>query len=144
MSTGIIRVSSRITQGYIAFLKGFLRVLAFSLGVAGISALITLPLWYWATNGRTSFTIAVLIVCATGFLVLLTKHIGNSINDLRSQGLSTASILILPMKRIVKVLATLILIYLTLIVFGSVSLLAGIACALLSIGLIGFLFFAQR
>jgi hypothetical protein len=144
MSTGIIRISSRITQGYIAFFKAVLRVLAFSLGVAGISALITLPLWYWATNGRTSFTIAVLIVCAMGFLVLLVKHIGNSINDLRSQGYSTASILILPLKRIGKVLAALILIYLTLIVFGSVSLLAGIACALLSLGLIGVLFFAQR
>jgi len=144
MSTGIIRISSRITQGYIAFFKGALRVLAFSLGVAGISALITLPLWYWATKGRTSFTIAVLIVCAMGFLVLLVKHIGNSINDLRSQGLSTASILILPIKRIGKVLAALILIYLTLIVFGSVSFIAGIACALLSIGLIGVLFFAHR
>ena len=144
MSTGIIQISSRITQGYIAFFKGLLRVLAFSLGVAGISALITLPLWYWATNGRTSFTIAVLLLCAMGFLVLLVKHIGNSINDLRSQGLSTASILILPMKRIGKMLAALILIYLTLIAFGSVSLIAGIVCALLSIGLIGVLFFAQR
>src|SRR6056297_1533619 len=143
MSTGIIRISSRITQGYIAFFKTVLRVLAFSLGVAGISALITLPLWYWATNGRTSFTFAVLLLCAVCFLVLLIKHIGNSINDLRSQGHSTASILILPMKRIGKVLAALILIYLTLIVFGSVSLLAGIGCALISIGLIGVLFFAH-
>ncbi|MDZ7793633.1 MAG: hypothetical protein U5P10_08080 [Spirochaetia bacterium] len=143
MSTGIIRISSRITQGYIAFFKAVLRVLAFSLAVASLSALITLPLWYWATNGRASFTIAVLIVCAMGFLVLLVKHIGNSINDLKSQSYSTASILILPLKRIGKVLTALILIYLTLIVFGSVSLIAGIACALLSIGLIGVLFFAQ-
>ncbi|MFO7730431.1 MAG: hypothetical protein R6V86_06670 [Spirochaetia bacterium] len=143
MSTGIIRISSRITQGYITFFKAVLRVLAFSFGVASLSALITLPLWYWATNGRTSFTIAVLIVCAMGILLLLLKHIGNSINELKSQGYSTTSILIFPLKRIGKVLAALILIYLTLIVFGSVSLLAGIACTLLSFGLIGVLFFAQ-
>jgi len=144
MSTGIIRISSRITRGYISFFKAVLRVLFFALAVASLSALITLPLWYWATNGRTSFTVAVLLVCAMGCLALLGKHIGNSINDLRNKGYSTASILILPLKRIGKVLAALILIYFTLIVFGTVSILAGIACALLTIGLIGVLFFAQH
>lgn len=144
MSTGLIRISSRITQGYIAFFKAVLRVIGFSLAVAGLSTLITLPLWYWASNGRTSFTIAVLTVCAMGFLALLGKRIGNSINELKNRGYSTASILILPLKRVGKVLAALILVYLTLIVFGSVSVLAGIASALLSIGLIGVLFFAQR
>lgn len=144
MNTGIIQITSRITQGYIVFFKAVLRVLGFSLAVASLSALITLPLWYWATNGRTSFTVAVLIVCAMGFLALLVKRIGNSINGLKNKGYSTVSIIILPLKRIGKVLAAFILIYLTLIVLGSVSIIAGIVCALLSIGLIGILFFAQR
>ncbi len=144
MSTGVFRITSRIAQGYVSALKTFARILAFSVAVAAISAAITLPLWYWATTHRSSFTAAVLILVA-GILIFFTlKQVKAHINNLKTKGFSSSEIILLPLKRIAQILTALVLIYITLITFTTVSPIAGIISAILSIVLIGILFFTSR
>lgn len=144
MSTRVSQITGRIVQGYASALKAIARVIAFSLGVAAISALITLPLWYWATKQRSSFTAAVLTVLAAVMLFFAGKQLRAHINTLKTKGYSTSEIVLLPLKRVGKILAALGLIYITLITFTAVSAAAGVVSALVSITLIGILFFASR
>lgn len=144
MSTHVTRITSRIVQGYFSALKALSRVLAFSAVVAAISALITLPLWYWATTHKSSFTAVVLIVLMGVVLFFSLKQLRSVINNLKTKGFSNSEIILLPLKRIGKLLASLLLVYISLITFTAVSIAAGIISAVLSIILIGILFFASR
>jgi len=144
MNSSILRITYRIAGGYLSFFKSVLRVVAFSLAVAGIATLVTLPLWYWATTHRSSFTTAVLIVLAASVLFLCIKQVRSNVINQKNRGYTTVSIILSPLKKIGKILAAFILIYLTLVVFISVSVPAGIVSALLSIGLVGMLFFTSR
>ncbi len=143
MSTGVFRITTRIAQGYISALRAFVRVLAFSVVVAAISAAITLPLWYWATTHRSSFTAAVLILLAGLMIFFTLKQVKAHISNLKTKGVSSSEIILMPLKRIAKILAALVLIYITLITFTTVSPVVGIISAILSIVLIGILFFAS-
>lgn len=144
MNSSILRFTSRIAGGYLSFFKSVLRVIAFSLAVAGIATLVTLPLWYWATTHRSSFTTAVLIVFAAAVLFLVFKQIRSTVINQKNRGYTTVSIVLSPLKKIGKILSAFILVYLTLIVFISVSVPAGIVSALITIGLVGMLFFTSR
>lgn len=144
MSTGVSQITTRIVEGYVTALKAIARVIAFSLGVAAIAALITLPLWYWATKQRSSFTAAVLIVLTAAMLFFAGKQLSSHINTLKTKGYSTLEIVLLPLKRAGKILTALGLLYITLITFTAVSAAAGVVSALVSIILIGILFFASR
>ncbi|MFW5711849.1 MAG: hypothetical protein ACOC2R_00460 [Spirochaetota bacterium] len=144
MNTGVFRITSRIARGYVSALRACARVLAFSVVVAAISAAITLPLWYWATTHRRSFTAAVLILLAGVLIFFTLRQVKVHINNLKTKGVSTLEIILLPLKRIAKFLAALILIYITLITFTTVSPVVGIISAILSIVVIGILFFASR
>jgi hypothetical protein len=144
MSTSVSQFTTRIVQGYISAFKSIARVIAFSLGVAAISALITLPLWYWATTHRSSFTTAVLILLAGVMLFFAGKQLGSHINNLKTKGYSTLKIALFPLKHITKILTAFLLVYITLITFAAVSTAAGVVSAVVSIALIGILFFASR
>ncbi|GEM_PF-2251653 len=144
MNSSILRFTSRIAGGYLSFFKSVLRVIAFSLAVAGIATLVTLPLWYWATTHRASFTTAVLIVLAAAVLFLVIKQIRSNVINQKNRGYTTFTIILSPLKKIGKILAAFILLYITLIVFVSISVPAGVVSALLTIALVGMLFFASR
>ena len=144
MSTGVTRITSRIVQGYISTLKSIARVFAFSAVVGTISALITLPLWYWATTHRSSFTLVVLVVLAGVLLFFALKQVGSLVNTLKTRGFSTTEIILLPLKRGGKILAALLLVYTSLITFTAVSVAAGVISAVVSLIFIGILFFSAR
>ena len=144
MSTGVTRITSRIVQGYISTLKSIARVFAFSAVVGTISALITLPLWYWATTHRSSFTLVVLVVLAGVLLFFFFKQVGSLVNTLKTRGFSTTEIILLPLKRGGKILAALLLVYTSLITFTAVSVAAGVISAVVSLIFIGILFFSAR
>ncbi len=144
MSIGVPRITSRIVKGYISALKAMARVVAFAAVVAAISALITLPLWYWATSHRSSFTLVVLVVLAGFLLFFALKQIRSLVITLKTRGFSTFEIVLLPLKRVGKIVAALLLVYLSLIIFSAVSVAAGVISAVVSLILIGLLFFSTR
>ncbi len=144
MGVPVIHFASRIVRGYTSFLKSVFRVIAFSIAIASLATVITLPLWYWATTHRSSFTVAVLIILGSAVAFLCVKQLRNNIISLKNKGYTNGSIIAAPLFLIGKILAALLLVYITLLVFTSISLIAGLLSAVLALVLIGIMFFTSR
>jgi len=134
----------KIRNGYFSFFRRSLRILLFILIILGSASIVSFPLWYWAIHGGHSFTWSVLLVIGGGGLFFLGKKVirpsGVTGGGDSTGGLSL-SILQRPALKLVKAVAALVSVYLTVLIFASFQALWGIVALLLTLYLIGLLFF---
>ena len=134
----------RIKNGYFSFLQQGLRILLFALIIAGSAGFVSFPLWYWAIHGGRSFTWSVLLVIGGVILFFMVKKMirpsGVTWGQTSTKGLSFTG-LKRPALKMLKACTTLVLIYATGMIFASFHVLWGIAALLLTLYLIGLLFF---
>lgn len=134
----------RIRNGYFSFLQQSLRILLFALIIAGSAGFVSFPLWYWAIHGGRSFTWSVLLVIGGLILFFMGKKMMSPSSVTGGQdskvGFSFTG-LKRPALSLFKALVALVLIYATGMIFASFHALWGIAALLLTLYLIGLLFF---
>ncbi len=134
-----------ILQGYARFFRSFLRVTVFTLVVTAAAALISFPLWYWATRNRAGFNLFVVFVLILAAGMFMLQNIRSKMRTSLSSGASILSAAVIePLTRIGRFLLTVVLIFTVVYLFASSRFLLGLLGALLSLFIIGVFYFHGR
>lgn len=134
-----------ILQGYARFFGSCLRVMLFTLVVAAAAALISFPLWYWATSNRVSFNVFVLVVLALITVLLMLRNVRAKMQtSLSGAGSIFKTAVLEPLINIGRFLLTLVLISAVVYLFASARILPALTGAVLSLLIIGVFYFQGR
>jgi len=134
-----------ILQGYLRFFDSFLRVALFTLSVAAAAALISFPLWYWATNNRVSFNVFVSFVLVLITVLFILRNIHAKIQtDLSNGGTILKTAVLMPLINIGRFLLSLVLISAVVYLFASARFLLASTGAVFSLLIIGIFYFNGR
>ncbi len=90
-----------ILSNYRRLLKNLLYFLIYTVLITGISLVITLPLWYAATEHSKGYTITVilLLIILTG--IFLVRHLREWVVSKQKSGISLTAIILIPLRKIV-------------------------------------------
>lgn len=134
-----------ILQGYVRLVGSFLRVTLFTLVVAAAAALISFPLWYWATNSRVSFNIFVSFVLILIAVLFIVRNIRAKIQtDLSNGGTVFKSAVLGPLIDIGRFLLSFVLVSMAVYLFASARFLLAFTGAFFSLLIIGVFYFNGR
>ncbi len=130
-----------ILSNYQNILVALLYFLVFFLFISAVSTAITFPLWFAATNySKTYSTVVILIVFIT-VLMLSARRMKKWIAKKKELGMSTTSIILIPVRKVAVFLVFFSVLYLIVLMFSQHLPLPAITLSIVYLLALGYYFF---
>ena len=143
MSIGLNQILI-ILKNYFRVLKTLLQFIIYSGLILLSSLIITLPLWYAATEHSKAYTWTVILVLILLFSFLTFMRIRKWFYNKKKEGLSTRRIIIIPLKNLVVFIFFIIFMYIIFYIYSKGAIYAAAPLTVIYLLMIGYRVFIHR
>ncbi len=133
-----------ILRNYRRLLKNLLYFLIYTILIAGSSLIITLPLWYAATEHSKGYTLTVILLIAVLTGLSLMRQLRNWIISKQKSGMSLSKIILIPIKKIAVLTLFIILFYGIVYIYSQRLLLIAVPLTAIYMLILGYYVFIYR
>lgn len=133
-----------ILKNYRRLLKNLLYFLIYTILITGSSLIITLPLWYAATEHSKGYTATVILLIAVLTGLSLMKQLRNWIISKQKSGMILSKIILIPIKRIAVLSLFIVLLYGIVYIYSLGLLLIAVPLTAVYMLILGYYVFIYR
>lgn len=135
---------SIILLSYHQIIKKSIYIIISLILVVGSSLLITLPLWYLATEHSKIYTTAVIILFFLLIVASIVLSLKKWVISKKNEGLETSSIILIPVKKIITFILFAAVLYGIILVYTVGQMIAAILLTLSYLLILGYFIFISR